>query len=35
MANTIQHDDFGEKIGGAKKKIYGAAGAYIPKIFWK
>lgn len=28
MANTIQHDDFGEKIGGAKKDLWSSRGLY-------
>lgn len=32
MANTIQHEDFGEKIGGAKKDLWKDRGLYADDL---
>ena len=32
MANTIQHEDFGEKIGGAKKDVWKDRGLYADDL---
>ena len=32
MAETIQHEDFGEKIGGAKKDLWRDRGLYVDDL---